>query len=77
MIVQVRSKDGRAIRTAGNPIRIDNVANDVTTTNQAPGLDEHRVAILGELLGQRGGYSRADVASDDDAPASELWMAAE
>ena len=77
MIVKVRSKDGRTIRTAGNPIRIDDSVNDVAAAHQAPGLDEHRVAILAELLGRRGGYSRADLASDDDAPAAGLWIAAE
>jgi len=76
MIVNVRSKDGKTIRTAGNPIRIDDAVNDAAVA-QAPALDEHRVAILAELLGQRGGYSRADLASEDDVPAAGLWIAAE
>ncbi|MEJ7928216.1 CoA transferase [Sphingobium sp. AN641] len=50
MIIKVAGQSGRAVRTAGNPIRIDDAENDTFTPVLAPGLNEHREAILKELF---------------------------
>ncbi|SHN84653.1 CaiB/BaiF CoA transferase family protein [Bradyrhizobium erythrophlei] len=66
MIVKVKGQGDRYIRTAGNPIRIVGYAdNDVETPAVSPGLNQHREAILNELMAGHGAYSNA--ASDDTA----------
>jgi CoA:oxalate CoA-transferase len=68
MIVKVRGQGRRHIRTAGNPIRLTGYAdNDVDTPADSPGLDQHREAILNELMATHGAYSSA--APTDVVPA--------
>jgi CoA:oxalate CoA-transferase len=67
MIVKVKGQGHRHIRTAGNPIRLAGYAdNDVETPAVAPGLNQHRQAILNELMATHGAYSNA--APDDPTP---------
>ena len=64
MIVQVEGEIGRAVRTAGNPVKIDAFADmDPGVPIKAPALNQHREAILAELMAGTGDYERA--ASDD------------
>jgi len=68
MIVKVRGQGERPIRTAGNPIRLSGYPeNDVETPSVSPGLNQHREAILNELMAARGAYSNAT--PDDVTPA--------
>jgi CoA:oxalate CoA-transferase len=60
MIVKVKGQGLRHIRTAGNPIRLSGyVDNDVQTPAVSPGLNQHRQAILNELMASDGAYSNA------------------
>ena len=68
MIVKVRGQGPRHIRTAGNPIRLAGYPdNDVDTPAISPGLNQHREAILNELMAAHGAYS--DASSSDVVPA--------
>jgi CoA:oxalate CoA-transferase len=81
MIVKVRGEGRRHIRTAGNPIRLTGYAdNDVETPAVSPGLNQHREAILNELMATHGAYSNAapdDVTPTDIDPSGSLPRAAE
>jgi len=75
MIVKVKGQGHRHIRTAGNPIRLAGYAdNDVETPAVSPGLNQHREAILSELMATHGAYSNAApddvIPTDVDAPRS-------
>ncbi|MET3918533.1 CoA:oxalate CoA-transferase [Variovorax sp. OAS795] len=60
MIVKVEGQARRAVRTAGNPIKLGAFADiDVNTPLRAPGLDEHRERILAELMSPTGDYAPA------------------
>ena len=51
MIVKVKGEGAREVRTAGNPIRMSGfVPADPLMPLRAPGLDEHREAILAEVM---------------------------
>jgi CoA:oxalate CoA-transferase len=80
MIVKVKGQ-GRHIRTAGNPIRLTGYAeNDVETAAVSPGLNQHREAILNELMATHGAYSNAapdDVIHTDIDASGSLPRAAE
>jgi CoA:oxalate CoA-transferase len=68
MIVKVKGQGERNIRTAGNPIRLGGYAeNDAETPAVAPGLNQHREAILNELLAPRESY-RITANNDDALP---------
>jgi CoA:oxalate CoA-transferase len=68
MIVKVKGKSERAVRTAGNPIKLNRYADiDVTTSLRAPSLDEHREQILAELMAGTGDYSPADSTRDPES----------
>jgi len=80
MIVKVRGQGLRHIRTAGNPIRLSGYAdNDMETPAVSPGLNQHREAILNELMATDGAYSNAPsddvMLSDIDASNSLPWAA--
>ena len=81
MIVKVRGEGRRHIRTAGNPIRLTGYAdNDVETPAVSPGLNQHREAILNELMATDGAYSNAapdDVLFSDIDASNSLPRAAE
>jgi len=81
MIVKVKGQGLRHIRTAGNPIHLSGYAdNDVETPAVSPGLNQHREAILNELMATHGAYSNAapdDVMSTDIDASGLLPRAAE
>jgi len=57
MIIKVRGKGAREVRTAGNPIRMTGFAQpNRSKAIPAPALDEHREAILAELMLSSGAY---------------------
>lgn len=57
MIVQVRGQAERAVRTAGNPIKLGTFPDAAPGTPlKAPALDEHREQILAELMALTGDY---------------------
>lgn len=57
MIVQVQGQKGNPFKTAGNPIKLTGHEEiDVNTPMEAPGLGQHREALLAELMASRGSY---------------------
>jgi CoA:oxalate CoA-transferase len=71
MIIQVQGERGRPVRTAGNPIKMSGFApQDTRAPLKAPGLDQHRTAILAELMQGTGEYAAAtapDAEGNNDA----------
>lgn len=66
MIVQVEGEAGRAVRTAGNPIKLGAFAeSEPGVPIKSPALNEHREAILAELMAGTGDYAAAE---SEDAP---------
>jgi len=58
MIVKVKGEGDRAIRTAGNPIKMSSLTEiDPEKPLKSPGLNEHREAILAELMANNGAYA--------------------
>jgi Predicted acyl-CoA transferases/carnitine dehydratase len=67
MIIKVKGTGSRALRTAGNPIRLSGYqGNNVTDPVCAPGLDQHREAILAEFMAKRDAYVPARGADTAD-----------
>ncbi|NVK41548.1 MAG: CoA transferase [Oceanospirillaceae bacterium] len=65
MIVKVKGENERPVRTAGNPIKMSTLSEvDPEVPIQSPALNEHREAILEELMASKGAY--APTAYDDD-----------
>lgn len=61
MIVQVEGEVGRAVHTAGNPIKLNAFADiDASVPIKSPALNEHREAILAELMAGTGDYAPAE-----------------
>ena len=57
MIVQVQGENGKPFKTAGNPIKLTGHEEiDVNVPMTAPGLGQHREALLAELMANRGSY---------------------
>jgi CoA:oxalate CoA-transferase len=57
MIVQVQGQKGNPFKTAGNPIKLTGHEEiDINTPMKAPGLGQHREALLAELMARRGSY---------------------
>jgi CoA:oxalate CoA-transferase len=56
------------VKTAGNPVKMSTSPDeDIAVVRRAPAVDEHREAILAELMASSGAYaSQADAESDDD-----------
>ena len=53
MIIEVKGEGPRTIRTAGNPIKLTGYAEfDPDQPAQAPGLDQHREAIIAQLMAE-------------------------
>jgi CoA:oxalate CoA-transferase len=51
MIIQVKGDGPQTIRTAGNPIKLTGYAEiDPDQPARAPGLDQHREAIIAQLM---------------------------
>lgn len=69
MIVKVKGEGDRAVRTAGNPIKMSTMSEiDPESPIRAPRLNEHREAILAELMTKCGAYaptSRAHSEADE------------
>ena len=58
MIVKVKGEGDRAIRTAGNPIKMSSLTEiDPEVALKSPALNEHREAILAELMANNGAYA--------------------
>ncbi|MCG7532663.1 CoA transferase [Psychrobium sp. MM17-31] len=77
MIIKVQGETDRPIRTAGNPIKMNNLSEiDPETPIKSPALNEHREAILDELMARHGAYqsaapdSHADEELDGPDPAN-------
>lgn len=77
MIVQVQGKAGKPFKTAGNPIKLTGREDfDSGVPMSAPGLGQHREAILTELMARHGSYhlptppgmQGSSAASGADAP---------
>lgn len=75
MIIQVQGEHTKPFKTAGNPIKMDGHEEiDTSTPLRAPGLSQHREAILEELMGAEKSYSsavkpeEANAADEDDNP---------
>ncbi|MGF6175384.1 CaiB/BaiF CoA transferase family protein [Ensifer sp. 4252] len=65
MIVSIQGQGPATFRTAGNPIKIGGYAEpDPSVPLRAPGLNEHREAILSELMSASGAYASAETADD-------------
>jgi CoA:oxalate CoA-transferase len=57
MIVQVQGQKGNPFKTAGNPIKLTGHEEiDINTPMEAPGLGQHREALLAELMASQGSY---------------------
>lgn len=57
MIVQVQGEAAKPFKTAGNPIKMTGrVEIDTEIPLNAPGLGQHREAILAELMSDKGSY---------------------
>jgi CoA:oxalate CoA-transferase len=74
MIVKVQGEGERAFRTAGNPIKMPAYPDmDANTPVRAPGLNQHREAIVRELMGATEAYTPsgpvATAPEDQDAQA--------
>ena len=70
MIIKVKGDGARAVRTAGNPIRMGGYAlNDTVNPIAAPGLNQHREKILHEFMAPRDSYQPA---SADEEPQAEV-----
>ncbi|MDE0540088.1 MAG: CoA transferase [Rhodospirillales bacterium] len=68
MIVRVQGEAAKPFKTAGNPIKMTGrVEIDTETPMNAPGLGQHREAILAELMSDDGSY---DLPSQDSGSSS-------
>ena len=68
MIVQVQGEHTKPFKTAGNPIKMDGHEEiDITQPLRAPGLSQHREAILEELMGAQRSYTSSSKAEDTAA----------
>lgn len=66
MIIKVKGAGQRALRTAGNPIRMSGyVGNNTVDPICAPSLDQHRESILAEYMARSDAYAPA--AGSDEA----------
>lgn len=66
MIIKVQGETDRPVRTAGNPVKMNNLTEvDPEVPIRSPALNEHREAILEELMSKTGAYKPAANASVD------------
>lgn len=69
MIVKVQGRNGKPFKTAGNPIKLTGHEEiDVHKPMNAPGLGQHREALLAELMSENGSYDlpgSVDTESDE------------
>lgn len=58
MFIHVQGDSERKIRTAGNPVKMStSPEEDASVVKRAPAVDEHRDAILAELMASSGAYT--------------------
>jgi CoA:oxalate CoA-transferase len=78
MFIHVQGKSERKVKTAGNPIKMNTSPDeDVTVVRRAPAVDEHREAILAELMASSGAYaSQAESESGVDEMKRSTSLAA-
>ncbi|UTW13158.1 CaiB/BaiF CoA transferase family protein [Marinobacterium rhizophilum] len=79
MIVKVKGEGERAVRTAGNPIKMSTLSEvDPEVPIQSPALNAHREAILEELMASNGAYAPTthDDGDVDDTGPDALYQAA-
>jgi CoA:oxalate CoA-transferase len=58
MFIQVQGQSARSVRTAGNPVKMSTSPDeDTLVVRKAPGVDQHREAILNELMSDSGSYA--------------------
>ncbi len=58
MIIKVQGENDRPVRTAGNPIKMSSLSEiDPEVPIKSPALNEHREAILEELMESKGAYA--------------------
>ncbi|MBO9491472.1 CoA transferase [Endozoicomonas sp. G2_1] len=77
MIVKVKGENERPVRTAGNPIKMSSLTEvDPEEPIQAPGLNQHREAILEELMSDKGAYAPTVTPPEqlDDDGESNNWV---
>jgi len=57
MIIKVEGQSNKPFRTAGNPIKMNAYQDiDTTTSTKAPALNQHREAILAEVMADAEAY---------------------
>jgi CoA:oxalate CoA-transferase len=69
MIVQVQGQNGKPFKTAGNPIKLTGHEEiNIDVPMNAPGLGQHREAVLAELMASRGSYEQptSNIADSED-----------
>ncbi|WP_257294723.1 CaiB/BaiF CoA-transferase family protein [Endozoicomonas sp. YOMI1] len=78
MIIKVQGEHDRPVRTAGNPIKLSNMTEfDPEKPIKAPMLNQHREAILDELMASHGAYDVVKGQNDDHhADLHEFYEAA-
>lgn len=77
MIIQVAGAADRPVRTAGNPIKIKGFAEfDQNVPIKAPGLNQHRGAILEEMMSGSGDYASTSPAWNEADEAELAYFAA-
>ncbi len=76
MIVKVKGENERPVRTAGNLIKMSTLSEiDPEVPIQSPGLNQHREAILDELMAENGAYAPTARTDDDETGQSPLYEA--
>ena len=79
MIVQVEGESAKPFRTAGNPIKIAAYKDfDPKTAKKAPALNQHREAILAEVMASEESYQQSATPPtniDDPAGEDNPWIA--
>ncbi|WP_163372105.1 CaiB/BaiF CoA transferase family protein [Endozoicomonas acroporae] len=72
MIIKVQGEHDRPVRTAGNPVKLSNLTEfDPEVPIKAPMLNEHREAILDELMASHGAYDAVVKGQNDDHHADQ------
>tara|TARA_R110001583_G_scaffold5902_1_gene31069 strand:+ start:356 stop:1624 length:1269 start_codon:yes stop_codon:yes gene_type:complete len=75
MIVKVKGENERAVRTAGNPIKMSTLSEvDPEVPIKSPALNEHREAILEELMASNGAYAPTMQAHEDGDDTEQLAL---
>jgi CoA:oxalate CoA-transferase len=78
MFIHVQGESEHKVRTAGNPVKLSTSPDeDVNVVRKAPAVDEHREAILAELMASSGAYASSAVPeAEGDELKSRINLAA-